>query len=122
MENGSIAINAHQYFAPTGDESLIEGSYDDKDAAFAVVDVDISAYLSGCDKKLWTLGNKCPSNNGKAICVNPKRKVDLDNVTPDPFFALCKGLAYTWPRDHQANSYSECQSGTVSCQVLPNGL
>ncbi|KAK3319495.1 hypothetical protein B0T19DRAFT_445304 [Cercophora scortea] len=110
--NGSIAINSHKYFAPIGDESLIEASYDDKDAAFAVVDVDISyvdgfsypimcycaangAYLSGCDKKLWTLGNKCPSNNGKATCVNPKRKVDLDNVTPDPFFAPCKGLAYT---------------------------
>ncbi|KAK3690547.1 hypothetical protein B0T22DRAFT_491740 [Podospora appendiculata] len=140
-EGGMISINQAKYPADFGDESLIEGSYKAQPAlangAFPVSDIDVSyvdgfsfpimcycgddgSYMSGCDKPLWSM-NPCPTNNGLGSCKNPKRDDDARNVTPDPFFAPCQGLAYTYPMDSEANSNGFCQSGTYLCDVLPNG-
>ncbi|KAK3319496.1 hypothetical protein B0T19DRAFT_445305 [Cercophora scortea] len=138
--SGMIAFNSVRYPANVGAESLIEYSYtiqDYIDPNVYILDVDVSfvdgfsfpimcycgatgAYLSGCDKPLWSM-TKCPDNNGQGSCKNPDRDNKALNVTPDPFFQPCQGLAYTYPNDHEANSNNECQSGVINCQVLPNG-
>lgn len=42
-------------------------------------------------------------------CINPKRG-DESTYTASPFFQPCQGEAYTFPNDHSANSWAECQS------------
>ncbi|KAM7187280.1 hypothetical protein V8F20_011035 [Naviculisporaceae sp. PSN 640] len=136
---GKIAINKQGY-AIGEDESLIEGSFDPQDTApdpdVAIVAINVSfvagfslpivctcplegnKYLSGCWENLWTL-NTCPSEdyNGQGSCKNPNR--NSSELEAADFFQPCQGLAYTFPKDSQALSNGECQSGTIRCTIYP---
>jgi len=63
----------------------------------------------------------CPQDNGMGSCVNPLRTELAQLSVSTPFFQPCKGLAYTFPTDNEANSNGMCQMGHVGCEVLPNG-
>ncbi|OJJ42225.1 hypothetical protein ASPZODRAFT_155442 [Penicilliopsis zonata CBS 506.65] len=127
---GNVAINDANYEI-TGDDSLIEASFVVEDDV-AVVDVDISyvngfsvaivcwctdtdVSLTGCNKNLYTL-NTCPDPDGENACINPLR-ASTTATEATTFFEPCEGAAYTFPDDNAANSYGQCQSGSVTCCV-----
>ena len=72
--------------------------------------------ISGCNTELFGLnGNKCGQNvdiSGFQICKNPA--LTLNDGPPDSFFAPCKGKAYTYPNDNDAN-YSNVDATTNCC-------
>ena len=133
--HGNINFNKASY-GISNDDTLIESSYIIQSivSTFAALAINVSnvqgysypavcrcvqgnVYLSGCDKKLWSMGT-CPNINAQHDCVNPNRSDD-DKVAI-PFFAPCTGLSYTFPNDHDAVSNGECQSGHVICEFLPD--
>ena len=72
--------------------------------------------VSGCNTELFGLnGNTCGQNvdiSGFQICKNPA--LTLNDGPPDSFFAPCKGKAYTYPNDNDAN-YSGVDATTNCC-------
>ncbi|KAK0741864.1 hypothetical protein B0T21DRAFT_283077 [Apiosordaria backusii] len=78
-------------------------------------------FLSGCDDpKLWQQSLACPDLNVHGACRNPHRDRDEGQITyAHEWFKACQGEAYTFPKDDEANSNGECQSGIVNCQILP---
>ncbi|KAJ0103844.1 hypothetical protein J7T55_002176 [Diaporthe amygdali] len=127
---GNVAVIDAAY-SLTGDVSLIEANYVQTwTSQVAVVDVDISyvngftlpiicscdgKVVTGCIKDLFALGD-CPKMDDQNACINPERGDNVTN-TAATFFQPCQGEAYTFPNDHGANSYGECQSGSVTCCV-----
>ncbi|KAI1867267.1 hypothetical protein JX265_000896 [Neoarthrinium moseri] len=131
--NIQIGLAKHKL---TGDVSQIEANFvipPDNGIThytFAVPDIDVSyvngyslsmtcscngVRVTGCTKDLFAL-NKCPNHNGQGACANPTRPF-LDVKVPTAFFAPCVGEAYTFPDDGKANSFGECQNGTITCCV-----
>ncbi|KAK5652410.1 hypothetical protein OQA88_10603 [Cercophora sp. LCS_1] len=139
---GNIGVNKAGWNHNNAD-SLIESSYRiQPNDAFAGFSVDISfvdgytfpidcfctsgggARLKGCSTNLWQLA-ECPGHlliAGQGSCRNPLKGNSGLNLTPEPFFAPCQGQAYTYPNDNNAASHGQCQSGTITCQIFPNGL
>jgi hypothetical protein len=137
---GAIAFNRFDR-AIKGDEGIFEGSFTiqkDVNDTIAVLDIDVSfvngftmpimcycgaddkgTYLSGCSIDLWQK-NTCPAeyDNGAGSCKNPRREQKV-NRTAIPFLQPCAGLGYTFVEDHAANSNVECQTGTITCDILP---
>jgi len=134
---GQIAFNQAKR-SIKADEGVVEGSFvvQANTVDYALLDIDVSfvngytmpimcycggsdgAVLSGCNKNLWNLGT-CPDDlyNGAGSCKNPRRDQPKNSMSI-PFLQPCAGLAYTYVEDHAANSNGECQSGTVTCEIL----
>lgn len=140
---GNIAFNNAKYRIQ-GDETLIEASFkrqkpEHQNAGFAINVSFVNGHtypimcyctssggvpLKGCTEQLW-LKSQCPAdlNNGQGACKNPLRPITgLGPLEPHPFFKPCQTQAYTYPDDDQAVSNGACQSGTITCEVLANGL
>ncbi|KAK3389747.1 hypothetical protein B0H63DRAFT_507260 [Podospora didyma] len=62
-----------------------------------------------------------PSYNNQGSCRNPLKGNNGGNLTPDPSFAPCRGLAFTYAKDSSNGGNGRCQPGTMTCNVLPNG-
>ena len=141
FEGGRIAFHEGSN-AFMGDESLIEYTYAPQptvaDGRYGIFDINISyvdgftfpivcvcpgnenRFLTGCQTNLWNV-NTCPSElRRNEACSNPKRSSNSPSEVPHDFFAPCRGQAYTFPWDHDANSNGECQSGTAICTIYPN--
>lgn len=113
------------------DGSKIEGSYLPLAELGYVPNVDISyvdgftvpivcsclgEVIVGCSHDLFdsteTFGGPC-ADKGKDICYNPARGMNSGPATP--FFAPCKGVAYTFPFDDGADKY--CLANEIFCCV-----
>ncbi|KAL9016654.1 MAG: hypothetical protein Q9185_006027 [Variospora sp. 1 TL-2023] len=73
--------------------------------------------VTGCNTALFRTGRTCPRQGpgDRLLCHNPKKTVD--NGPADPFFQPCQGAAYTYPNDHGANAFGDCDSGDIRCCV-----
>ena len=69
--------------------------------------------VTGCNLGLYHLGNTCPNKGPGDICYNTAE--NLANGPAPPFFAPCKGAAYTYPNDNLADS--GCNVDTISCCI-----
>ncbi|KAL1854071.1 hypothetical protein Daus18300_011569 [Diaporthe australafricana] len=137
---GNVAMNRAN-LSITGDVTLLEASFVVVDGwDFAVAGVDVSHVngftvpitckcdgntVAGCKKNLFNLVTRDVNNvanapevqhAANAAAINPLR-ADASATSARPFFEPCEGKAYTFPNDHAANSWGECQSGLISCCV-----
>ena len=71
--------------------------------------------VSGCSVDLFKQpGNPCNTLVEGPVCLNPAQNIP-DGPAPS-FFAACKGAAYTYPNDNDAN-VSNLRSTLVSCCI-----
>ncbi|KAI3393583.1 hypothetical protein diail_3932 [Diaporthe ilicicola] len=129
---GNVAMNRAN-FSITGDASLLEASFVKPNGwEFAVAGVDVSyvngftvpitckcdgAWVAGCKKNLFNVKHEAREvNNVANAAANPLR-ADMSATSAKEFFKPCEGAAYTFPNDHAANSFGDCQSGLISCCV-----
>ncbi|POS77412.1 hypothetical protein DHEL01_v204189 [Diaporthe helianthi] len=130
---GNVAMNRGDWTL-NGDVSLLEAAFiNPDDWEFAVAGVDVSYVngftvpimcecdgerVAGCETDLFDTQLKARDvfpGEVNAV-INPLRD-DLDATSADEFFEPCQGLAYTFPSDHDANSFGSCQSGLISCCI-----
>lgn len=71
--------------------------------------------VTGCNKDLFSL-NSCPDPAPGPVCHNPEQN-ELTGNTAAPFFAPCRGSAYTYPTDNNAVSNSPCSNNVIDCCV-----
>ena len=117
---GRICVGPN--FNPNG--SKIEGSYTgppDIDVSYVdgySVPITCSSEdtpVSGCNIDLFKQPNiPCINKVEGPVCLNPAQNI-ADGPAP-PFFAACKGAAYTYPNDNDAN-ISNLKSTLVSCCI-----
>lgn len=127
--NGNVALvadeNGNSFL---GDETLIEGSYNQQGGSDYIFDIDVSfvtgfsvpvtcscdvGVVAGCNKDLFQL-NSCPNDNGAGSCKNPER----DGNKATTFFAPCQGAAYTFASDDKANTGNGvCKTNKISCCI-----
>lgn len=71
--------------------------------------------VSGCNIDLFQqVGVSCTNKVDGPVCLNPAQGI-ADGPAP-PFFAACRGAAYTYPNDNDAN-VSNLKSSQVSCCI-----
>lgn len=124
---GRIAV-AKKGTSILGRESLIEASFHKSGATIDVSFVDgwtvpivcscDGKVQSGCTDDLMSMGGSCPMPFSGG-CQNPHRGTTTQKDSDSgahPFFASCKGAAYTWDTDDNASIFGTCK-GTISCCV-----
>lgn len=71
--------------------------------------------VSGCNVELFNQsGIPCPNQVEGPVCLNPAQQIAKGPAPP--FFAACKGAAYTYPQDDTAN-VSNLNSTQISCCI-----
>lgn len=71
--------------------------------------------VSGCNIDLFKQRNiPCTNKVDGPVCLNPAQ--NIANGPAPPFFAACKGTAYPYPYDNDAN-VSNLKSTLVSCCI-----
>ncbi|CAN8102665.1 unnamed protein product [Discula destructiva] len=84
----------------------------------------------GCSVDLFDEGDAsdsgpCPDTcfDGSSSCLvgstcnNPLRALDVDGLTPAPFFQRCQGAAFTYARDTANSQNSQCTTNYISCCI-----